>query len=252
MRANAGNATGCFWDTQTSGQATSAGGTGKTTAQMQDPNTFRAAGWDFVGPADGPHDLWAEPKGGGYPILWWQSSSLPSLPGFSGGTGEPNDPYLISKVEDLNRIGHNPRLMKCHFKLVADLDLTGFHFYPIGGADCPYGGVFDGNGHTISHVTINGEGFLGVFGYLAPGARVKDLGVVDGKITGASEYVGGLVGENYGAVTQCYSTGAVSGGYWGVGGLVGDNMGYVTHCHSTAAVSGEARSRRAGGVGRVL
>ena len=35
------------------------------------------------------------------------------------------------------------------------------------------------------------------------------------------DFVGGLVGDNGGTVTQCYSTGAVSGGYRHVGGLVG-------------------------------
>jgi len=37
----------CFWDTQTSGRSTSSGGTGKTTAEMKDIDTFLAAGWDF-------------------------------------------------------------------------------------------------------------------------------------------------------------------------------------------------------------
>ena len=35
----------CFWDTQTSGQAASDGGTGKTTAQMKSSDTFSAVGW---------------------------------------------------------------------------------------------------------------------------------------------------------------------------------------------------------------
>lgn len=40
----------CFWDTETSGQATSDGGTGKTTAQMKIESTFTDAGWDFTTP----------------------------------------------------------------------------------------------------------------------------------------------------------------------------------------------------------
>ena len=40
-------ATSCFWDTQTSGQTSSSGGTGKTTAEMQTLATFLDAGWDF-------------------------------------------------------------------------------------------------------------------------------------------------------------------------------------------------------------
>jgi hypothetical protein len=39
---------GSFWDTDTSGQTTSAGGTGKTTAEMKTKNTFTDAGWDFL------------------------------------------------------------------------------------------------------------------------------------------------------------------------------------------------------------
>jgi hypothetical protein len=240
----AGQIDNSFWDIQTSGQATSDGGTGKTTAEMHDPNTFRAAGWDFVGQADGPDDIWAEPEGGGYPILCWQLPPLQGLPRFSGGTGEPNDPYRISTAAELNSIGQNPRLMECHFKLIEKLDLAGFHFYPIGGPDHPYAGVFDGNGHTISHLRINGNSTLGLFGRstlglfgrLGSGAEVKNLGVVDVNITGEGSDIGGLAGSNWGGtVAHCYSTGAVSGS-GGVGGLLGINGGTVTQCYSTGAV----------------
>ncbi len=97
-----GEVTFSFWDIQTSGQSTSASVTGKTTAEMQNPNTFMDAGWDFVDKPDGPSDIWAEPAGGGYPILWWQLSPLPELPTFSGGPGEPDDPYPVSTAADLN------------------------------------------------------------------------------------------------------------------------------------------------------
>jgi len=63
----------CFWDTQTSGQATSDGGMGLTTAQMQDINTYRNAGWKIY--ADGkalPQDARWTIKAGHYPRLSWQ------------------------------------------------------------------------------------------------------------------------------------------------------------------------------------
>jgi hypothetical protein len=226
-----------FWDAQTSGQATSAGGTGKTTAGMQDPSTFMAAGWDFIGKADGPHDTWAEPAEGGYPVLSWQLPPGYGLPTFSGGTGEPGDPYIISTAEDLESIGSNTRLMKCHFRVVDDVDLMDFPFYPIGDYDNPYKGVFDGNNHTISDLTITGDDYVGLFGQLASGAEVKNLGVVDVSITGTGSYVGGLVGMNNGTVTKCYSTGAVDGNDY-VGGLAGSNSGTVTQCYGTGTVSG--------------
>ena len=56
----AGTYTDCFWDTETSGQATSVGGTGKTTTEMQDVATYTSlttvgldTPWDFV---DNPFD----------------------------------------------------------------------------------------------------------------------------------------------------------------------------------------------------
>ena len=42
-----GNVSRSYWDTQTSGQQSSAGGTGKTTVQMKKMNTFLSDGWDF-------------------------------------------------------------------------------------------------------------------------------------------------------------------------------------------------------------
>ncbi|MBN2130693.1 MAG: hypothetical protein JW741_14415 [Sedimentisphaerales bacterium] len=58
--ANDGTVRHCFWDTQATGQTTSAGGAAaKTTAEMQAPETFLDAGWDFVDETDnGADDVW--------------------------------------------------------------------------------------------------------------------------------------------------------------------------------------------------
>ena len=232
-----------FWDTQTSGQSTSAGGTGKTTAEMQEPNTFMDSGWDFVGAPDGPTDIWAEPFGGGYPILWWQLSPLPQLP-FSGGTGELDDPYLISTADELNSIGHNPRLMNGHFKLINDIDLGRVGFFIIGSRWHPYRGVFDGSGHTISNFTYippdaNG---IGLFGYARWPAQIKDLGLITPNVdAGTGRYIGllaGLLGE--GTITNCYVVGGTVSGSYEVGGLVGYNVqGTMTNCYAKGgSVSG--------------
>ncbi len=66
----------CFWDTQTSGQNTSVGGTGKTTAEMQTADTFLKAGWDFVDEtANGTEDVWWILEGQDYPRLWWETGN---------------------------------------------------------------------------------------------------------------------------------------------------------------------------------
>ena len=70
--------TECFWDTQTSGQVTSYGGTGKTTREMQASSTFLEAGWDFIGETDnGTEDIWWILEGQDYPRLWWELEEEP-------------------------------------------------------------------------------------------------------------------------------------------------------------------------------
>ncbi|MCX5643389.1 MAG: hypothetical protein NTZ17_01700 [Phycisphaerae bacterium] len=71
---------GCFWDTTTSGLNKSAGGTGKTTAEMQDVAIYLAAGWDFVGEtANGAEDLWRmSDEGPSYPKLAWEHAPDPN------------------------------------------------------------------------------------------------------------------------------------------------------------------------------
>ncbi len=65
--------TASFWDTQTSGQAASAGGTGKVTANMKKKVTFTSAGWDFVGETvNGTQDIWRINENHDYPRLNWQ------------------------------------------------------------------------------------------------------------------------------------------------------------------------------------
>jgi thioredoxin 1 len=85
-----GGVTDSFWDTQTSGQTTSAGGTGKTTAEMQTATTFLEAGWDFVDEtANGTEDTWRILEGQDYPRLWWESvNTRPPQPPAEGNVIE--------------------------------------------------------------------------------------------------------------------------------------------------------------------
>lgn len=63
-----------FYDMETSGQTASAGGTGKTTAEMKTRATFTDAGWDFnVGDDEGIWDIQADVNNG-YPHLAWQTA----------------------------------------------------------------------------------------------------------------------------------------------------------------------------------
>jgi hypothetical protein len=73
---NSGTVSISFWDTQTSGQGSSAGGTAKTTTQMKDIATFSGGGWDIVAVANiGTRNtdyLWNIVDDVAYPFLSWQ------------------------------------------------------------------------------------------------------------------------------------------------------------------------------------
>jgi len=71
-----GTVSNCFWDTETSEQSTSDGGTGKTTMEMQDIATFSGAEWDICTVAPGQTNngyTWNIVNGVTYPFLSWQS-----------------------------------------------------------------------------------------------------------------------------------------------------------------------------------
>lgn len=67
----AGDCNNCYWDTQTSGQSTSACGTGKTTAEMKQQATF--AGWDF-------DNIWTIEEDVTRPVHQWQPRQRPVKP----------------------------------------------------------------------------------------------------------------------------------------------------------------------------
>ncbi|MCK4979552.1 MAG: T9SS type A sorting domain-containing protein [Candidatus Delongbacteria bacterium] len=69
----------CFWDIETSGVDSSAGGVGLTTIEMQTLSTFTDAGWDFVGEStNGTENIWDinGVTNGGYPFFSWMSTSI--------------------------------------------------------------------------------------------------------------------------------------------------------------------------------
>ena len=71
-----GTVSSSFWDTVTSGQTTSDGGTGKTTAEMRVFATFLGAGWHICTVAPDSTNstcTWNIVNGVTYPFLSWQS-----------------------------------------------------------------------------------------------------------------------------------------------------------------------------------
>ncbi len=66
-----GTVSDSFWDVNTSGLSSSAGGVGKTTEEMMNKTTFTDAGWNFT-------DVWFIIENVTYPVLRWQDAGPPT------------------------------------------------------------------------------------------------------------------------------------------------------------------------------
>jgi uncharacterized repeat protein (TIGR02543 family) len=83
-------------------------------------------------------------------------------------------------------------------------------------------GIFDGQGHKITGLTINRPDmdYVGLFGYIGAGNEIRNLTLEGGTVTG-KDYVGGLAGNiSESSIQKCSSSATVKGGSL-VGGLVG-------------------------------
>lgn len=230
-----------FWDTQTSFQSSSSGGTGKSTTAMHEASTYQSAGWDFAGLPDGPSDIWLIPEGGGYPILGCEVLPEPELPAFSGGNGTAETPYLISTAGELNSIGYRPRLMDAHFRLTADIDLVGVEFFSVGNGLFPFAGVFDGDGHVVSNLSLDSTSpeYVGLFGVVSGSeSKITDLHLIDPVIHSDAEGVGCIAGKlRSGTIQNCsVERGIVTGNSY-VGGVAGIfAFGQIVNCRTSVDV----------------
>lgn len=119
---------------------------------------------------------------------------------FSGGTGIESDPIIISSAAELKLLANNvnngvANYADVHFKLVAEIDLNGYNWNPIGTYEDPFCGNFDGNGAEISGLYISSSyKYVGLFGCIED-ASMKNI-IVSGELRLSSDTSagGGIVG----------------------------------------------------------
>ena len=139
--------------------------------------------------------------------------------GYGGGSGTAEDPYQIWTAPQMNTIGVNSGDWGSQFILMADLDLSiyqGTQYRIVGNLNTPFTGTFDGNGHSISNLTyttIASVDNVGLFGFVQ-NAAIRNLALKNVQISSVGQYIGGLVGQNFGTLTNCYVTGSVNGYYY--------------------------------------
>jgi filamentous hemagglutinin family protein len=145
-----------------------------------------------------------------------------------------------------------------HFALGSNIDASatshwnaGAGFNPVGNSGSAFTGTIDGLGHSVGNLTINRPTMndVGLFGFTSATTVIRNLGVTGGSVTGAN-YVGALVGNNYGGAIYAGFASAKVSGAADVGGLVGANfagfdsttsnyaVGTISYSHATGSVSG--------------
>ncbi len=156
--------------------------------------------------------------------------------------------YTVYNADGLlawNEAAQKDKSINC--TLSADINMAGKEWTPIGTDDNnSYNGTFDGNGKTITGLTVNQseKNYAGLFGCLGSDGKVQNLTLENVNISGAF-YVGSVVGTNFGTVSGCTASGNITGTESCIGGVVGQNKGTVTGC----TVSGNISSNQySGGV----
>jgi hypothetical protein len=151
------------------------------------------------------------------------------------GTGGDGQKITLGSVEDLQKIGVDPGYpLDAQYSLGANLDLT--DWTPIGTADEPFAGTFDGNGKTLA---ITGSG--GLFGF-SEGAVIRNL-TVEGVIN-ASRVAGGIVGSGTDTnISFCVSKADIAvealgfnASAGGIAGILSGNSA-IADCHATGNIT---------------
>lgn len=117
---------------------------------------------------------------------------------------------------------------------------------PIGTEEKPFKGFFEGLGHKISGLYIDGSNSnQGLFGVI-DGGIVSNL-EVEGKVKSSSENIGGIVGKAKNAYTirNCLNRVEVTGKN-NVGGIIGEDIveeskGKILNCRNMAIITGESK-----------
>ena len=164
-------------------------------------------------------------------------------PGYT--VSEDGKTYEVYNAEGLKNIAelvNEEWKLGINITLTDNIDLTDIDWTPIGKDDNKaYTGTFDGNGKTITGLTVTGSyKYAGLFGDIDENGTVKNVVLEGVQITSdnSSGYAGGVAGDSWGTIENCSVSGSVSGTTF-AGGVVGSQWGgSITGCNSSATVKG--------------
>ncbi|HON21442.1 MAG TPA: hypothetical protein PLW70_08905, partial [Bacteroidales bacterium] len=140
----------------------------------------------------------------------WDGTATPWV--FGDGTAQM--PYQIENASQLaymaNEINSNADAYAGdYFELVADIDLNGHNWAPIGNTSTnPFQGYFDGNNHFINdlNITVSGNNpqYIGLFGYISRGevsnVHITGNGLINVSTTNTTLYIGSIAGYAFSSI----------------------------------------------------
>lgn len=152
--------------------------------------------------------------------------------GFSGGNGSSSNPYKVSNLEQLRKIGLYPNK---HFVQTANISGNYESFQPLCTTDAPFSGSYNGQGYTISTLNISSDShsalFVAVSGNIS---NVKiDRFLVNGQSDGYKyDGIGAIAGINKGRIINCVitNTNITGSDSNSCGGVCGFNDGIIQNC----------------------
>lgn len=188
-----------------------------------------------------------------------------------------------SKLYWLSRMVNEKNCGDWDVRLTADIDMDMYSdmFSPIGSSGARYSGHFDGQGHKISNLHINGTSYTGFIGQPGNGAVIENLlldetcsinaaGECAALVGGTNQMSGSVTLRNLGNMGNVYATGKQAAGIFGgnsgsktslviencfssgiiegstecaaIAGWAGSNSPRVSNCWSCAEVSGNDRA----------
>lgn len=150
---------------------------------------------------------------------WRRAVPLRTLPKAFNGEGTEQNPYLISSVSDLARLSYLTNEYSApyngiYFRVTGDIDCSALtSFVPIGYSDNSFGGVIDGDGHSLRNFSISGNTeATALVGTLSSGGAIRNLTIEGGSITtdGAMRPVAAFAAFCSGSVENCVNRDSVS------------------------------------------
>ncbi|MFS0724186.1 cadherin-like beta sandwich domain-containing protein [Paenibacillus sp. 1P07SE] len=159
--------------------------------------------------------------------------------------GTPSNPYAVGNETDLDLMRY---ALGGYYRLTADLDMSGIDWSPVGSRSRPFTGGLDGNGHTISGLTVEqpeaeAAGLFAAIDGTEHAVRIYDLTLSDVQVTG-KDHTGAIAGwMSHADLERVRVEQAVIHGGSLVGGFAGyaSNSTVQTSYAADAGISGESK-----------